>query len=178
MKPNPSLVASRPVIEGEIIRREHDVSATPGAVVLHTTENRHSVALRSNSRKRHATPPVVSITPEDAQRIIDAAENDRDRLLLTVLWQTGCRISEALELRGSDIEPTALYLRNLKHAPDAHKLVPLPAGSTLTAELALWQKAHHLEAHEPLFMPRRAAHSAGIRPGASSRQPASGPVYR
>lgn len=40
----------------------------------------------------------------EAHRIFDAAPDDRARLLLTLLWTTGGRITEVLRLRPSDIE--------------------------------------------------------------------------
>ena len=43
------------------------------------------------------------LTPEEAHLIIDAAENERDRLFLTLLWQTGARVSEAIAIRLDDV---------------------------------------------------------------------------
>ena len=43
------------------------------------------------------------LTPEEAHLVIDAAKNDRDRLLLMLLWQTGARISEAIAISLGDI---------------------------------------------------------------------------
>jgi site-specific recombinase XerD len=39
------------------------------------------------------------LTPEEAHLIIDATETERDRLFLTLLWQTGARVSEAIALK-------------------------------------------------------------------------------
>ena len=43
------------------------------------------------------------LTPEEAHKLIDATNNDRDQLLLRVLWETGVRVSEAISLRLADI---------------------------------------------------------------------------
>jgi integrase len=105
-------------------------------------EGYSALARRSVSftKRKRVTAPAVSIQPEQAQAIIDVAESKRDRPLLMVLWQTGARVSEALAVTGGDIEPDALWLRNLKQRTDRRgkRPVPLPAGSTLTAELALY----------------------------------------
>lgn len=43
------------------------------------------------------------LTPEEAHRLIDAAENERDRLFLRVLWETGVRVSEAIAVQLGDV---------------------------------------------------------------------------
>ena len=43
------------------------------------------------------------ITPEEAHRLIGAAENDRDRLFLRLLWETGLWVSEAISVRLGDV---------------------------------------------------------------------------
>ena len=43
------------------------------------------------------------LTPEEAHRLIDSAENERDRLLLRLLWETGVRVSEAIAVQLCDV---------------------------------------------------------------------------
>ena len=43
------------------------------------------------------------LTPSEAHQLTDAAANDRDRLLLRFLWETGVRISEAIGIRLGDV---------------------------------------------------------------------------
>lgn len=43
------------------------------------------------------------LTPEEAHHLIHAAENERDRLFLTLLWETGVRVSEAIRIRLGDV---------------------------------------------------------------------------
>ncbi len=43
------------------------------------------------------------LTPEEAHQLIDVADNQRDRLLLRLIWETGVRVSEAIGLRLRDI---------------------------------------------------------------------------
>jgi len=43
------------------------------------------------------------LTPEEAHQLIDAAENERDRLFLRLLWETGVRVSEAVRIKLGDV---------------------------------------------------------------------------
>ena len=43
------------------------------------------------------------LTPEEAHKLTDATENERDCLLLRLLWETGCRVSEAIAVRLEDV---------------------------------------------------------------------------
>ena len=123
-------------------------------LLLHSDGKRRSVALDPAKNKRWQPPE--GLAPADVQAIIDAAGNDRDRLLLRVLWATGGRISEALALRSCDIQRDALVLPNRKNPSQPTKRLFLPTGSLdLPGELLLWQKQQHLEDDEPLFYSRK-----------------------
>ena len=43
------------------------------------------------------------ITPEEAHQLINAAENERDCLLLRLLWETALRVSEAINVKLVDV---------------------------------------------------------------------------
>ncbi len=43
------------------------------------------------------------VTPDEAHPVIDACQNQRDCLLMRVLWGTGARVSEAIRLKLEDI---------------------------------------------------------------------------
>jgi len=47
-------------------------------------------------------PKVLS--EEDVYRLVEAAETPRDRLIILLLWETGCRPSELLNLRIGDMQ--------------------------------------------------------------------------
>ena len=47
--------------------------------------------------------PVSYLTEEDVKRLVEACKKERDRLLITLLFQTGVRISEALALTPASI---------------------------------------------------------------------------
>jgi len=56
------------------------------------------------------------LTPEDIRKVINHARNLRDRLLMQILWATGCRLTEMLMLTVKDIslKDRALYMWTLK----------------------------------------------------------------
>src|ERR1700730_12680148 len=83
--------------------------------------------------------PPEGFVPEDVLAVIEAATNERDRLLLLVLWATGARISEALALRPMDVRRDSLVLPNRKNPNMTVKRVFLPGPELgLTGELLLW----------------------------------------
>ena len=43
------------------------------------------------------------LTPQEAHHLTDATENERDRLFIRLLWETGVRVSEAIRLRLQDV---------------------------------------------------------------------------
>jgi integrase/recombinase XerD len=54
--------------------------------------------------------PVSYLTEEEIRQLVDACKKERDRLLITLLFQTGVRISEALSL-------TPAAIRNFEGKP-------------------------------------------------------------
>ncbi len=68
-----------------------------GTAVSHVTLAKAHVSHRLSRRLPYY------LTPEEVHCLIDAADNERDRLLLRLLWETGVRISEAIALRLGDI---------------------------------------------------------------------------
>jgi integrase len=96
--------------------------------------------------------------------VIAAAESERDRLLLRVLWATGGRISEVLALRAQDVRRDALVLPNRKNPSRPVKTVFLSAGDQdLPGELLLWQKAQGLADGAPLVASRKRGSDGSVR---------------
>lgn len=77
------------------------------------------------------------VTPEEAHRIIDAAQTMTHRLLLKTLWQSGGRVSEVLRLRPCDLarDKPALELVNLKQKKADRPTKIVYVGPDLLAEL-------------------------------------------
>lgn len=120
-------------------------------------------SVRSSAAKQWQPPE--GLAPDDVLAVIDAAPNERDRLLLRVLWATGARISEALALRPMDVRRDSLVLPNLKNPSRPTKRVFLPAGQAdLPGALLLWAKEYGLADHQPLFYSRKRAADGALRP--------------
>jgi integrase/recombinase XerD len=68
----------------------------------------------------------VYVTPAEAHAMMAAAENDKERLLIELLWYTGGRISEVLAVRAGDITETGIILPALKSRTRKNKHVILP----------------------------------------------------
>ena len=78
--------------------------------------------------------------PEQINRILSAAAPGRDRLLLTLLWRSGLRVSEALSLTGADVrlamQPPQLRVRRGKGGKA--RLVPVhPELAAMLAAVAM-----------------------------------------
>jgi site-specific recombinase XerD len=82
--------------------------------------------------------PHSLLTPRDVQRLIAECQNDRDRAFIAVLWETGARIGELIDLQVGDIEDTLIG----KHAvvsgkTGSRRLLLLESGAYLDAWLAM-----------------------------------------
>ena len=82
-----------------------------------------------------SAPKRLHLTPDEARRVIDASakvgrQGERDRLLLTLIYRHGLRVSEAVDLRWGDFDlddprQRILRVRRLKGSVDsAHSLEP------------------------------------------------------
>ncbi len=83
---------------------------------------------RPNVRRKH-------LSPDETRRVIDAAgkvgrQGERDKLLLTLIYRHGLRVSEAVDLRWTDFDLDApkarpFHVRRLKGSKDTtHTLEP------------------------------------------------------
>ena len=43
------------------------------------------------------------LTPDEARKLITVTGNERDRLFLRVLWETGARVSEAISIKLANV---------------------------------------------------------------------------
>ena len=105
-------------------------------------------------QKKSVKPILGFMTREEIDAVLGATDpatrsGQRDRLLFTVLYSTGARISEALQLRPQDVRDHAVHLRG-KGRRD--RTVPLwPWVERL---LHRWCKANHLGSAQWIFTNR------------------------
>jgi site-specific recombinase XerD len=99
--------------------------------------------------------PPVPILKEDVEQLISACNNGatglRNKALLDLLHRSGIRISEALALMPSDIEPIRVRIRHGKGNRD--RVAGIVGGGS--AWLAAWlrEREHHLglNGRQPVF---------------------------
>jgi site-specific recombinase XerD len=75
----------------------------------------------------------VALTPEEVSRLLAAVESPKVRVLLTVMYGCGLRISEAvrLEIRDVDSQRMVIHIRQSKGRKDRY----VPLGTSLLAQL-------------------------------------------
>ncbi len=60
--------------------------------------------IRTSQNEKKRRLPEDILTDEDVQRLLKAALNFRDRALISILYDTGCRAGELLAMRMKDVE--------------------------------------------------------------------------
>ena len=77
------------------------------------------------TRSKRSLP--IYPTASEIPLLLSACEHERDRRLLKLIWWTGGRISEVLQVRAGDLTKHGLRLTNLKQRQTREKHVFLPA---------------------------------------------------
>jgi len=89
------------------------------------------------------------LEPEQVERLIKAAANPRDRLLVRIPWRTGIRVSELIGIRLSDIDfdnrAIAIKIQKLRKKDgkrvDRRRIVPIDQGTLdMVREYLYWRK--------------------------------------
>ncbi len=90
-------------------------------------------------------------TREEVHRILEATENERDKLMLNLMWQTGLRVSELLSLKPSNIDfrGGVLKVPTLKRKGHPFRVIPLQP--SLLGELARFIASNKIGDEERLF---------------------------
>lgn len=82
--------------------------------------------------------PHNLLTPGDVQRMIAECRNDRDRAFIAVLWETGARIGELIDLQVGDIEEAVIgKYAVVSGKTGSRRLLLLESGPFLDAWLAV-----------------------------------------
>jgi len=93
------------------------------------------------------------LTPEEAHRLIDAGENERDRLFLRLLWETGVRVSEAIALRLKDVGRDGIRVLG-KGAVE--RVVFVQDG--LVSAILFYAQERGMERNDYVFLSRKGGH--------------------
>jgi site-specific recombinase XerD len=115
-----------------------------------------SIAVRKQKRKL-----VKTLAVEEIERLIDAAENPRDRAIITVFYSTGCRLAGLIGMRIENIQRNGTHA-TIRVIEKSHKerIVPL--------------NARAVEALQSVIGERK----SGFVFQSSYRAPGSGTIYK
>lgn len=92
-----------------------------------------------------------------------AASNGQCRVLLGVLWSTGCRVSEALGVRVADLDAREMLvtLSTLKKRRVSRRVVPVPGA--YMAEVLAWCHSNNLHGDVRVFQWHRTSAWSHVR---------------
>lgn len=95
--------------------------------------------IRTGARKNNDTLPEDLLTEDEVKKIIGACRNPRDRAIVAVLWESGCRIGELLNLRIRHVSFEENLTRINVHGKTGARRVPLIDSTPYLAE---WLENH------------------------------------
>lgn len=93
------------------------------------------------------------LTPEEAHQLIEVADNERDRLFLRLLWETGARVSEAIAIKLEDVSRDGIRILG---KGGTERIVYVQDG--LVASILMWAQEIGLNRHGYLFPSRKGDH--------------------
>ena len=93
------------------------------------------------------------LTPDEVHQLIDSAGNERDRLLLRVLWEAGVRVSEAISIKLRDVGRDGIRVLG---KGGVERVVFVQEG--LLSSILFYAQDHGLERNDYLFPSRKGGH--------------------
>ena len=111
----------------------------------------HRATGRLSGQLSHKLP--YYITPDEAHKAIEATENERDRLFLRVLWETGARISEAIPITLADIGRNGIRVLG-----KGGKERVIFIQDSLVSAILFYAQEQRLEREDYLFPSRKGGH--------------------
>jgi len=93
------------------------------------------------------------LTPDEAHLLINAADNERDRLFLTTLWETGARVSEAIRIRLADVSRDGIRVLGKGHV---ERVIFVQEG--LVTAILFYAQDRDMQRNDLLFPSRKGGH--------------------
>ncbi len=81
--------------------------------------------LKTSSKSRNNKLPKDLLIEDDVKRMIDAADNPRDKALIALLWETGARIGEIYDLKVGDFQDYTYGLQIVIRGKTGARRLPL-----------------------------------------------------
>ena len=98
---------------------------------------------------RHREIPKY-LTFEEVEKVLSQVSNHRDKLIISLLWQTGLRVSELLSLKREDVDFYNQTIKTITEKRKGHIRI-IPISSSLAGEIAKWIADKQISAGQPLF---------------------------
>ena len=93
------------------------------------------------------------LIPDEAHQLIDAADDERDRLFLRTLWETGARVSEAIKVRPADVSRDGIRVLG---KGGVERVIFVQDG--LVTAVLFYARDRDLERNDYLFPSRKGGH--------------------
>jgi integrase/recombinase XerD len=105
----------------------------------------------SSYLKRPGTGELEHITEDEARQMIGEAPDRTKQLLFKMLWQTGARISEILEISPSDVnfEESMVTIHRKKRTDGAVQELPIPR--ELSSDLRIYCQERDVDPEDPII---------------------------
>lgn len=113
--------------------------------------------LRAIPFKRCTKPTIGFMTREEVAAILAACDNTtwssrRDRVLFTLMYNTGARVSEIIQLQAGDADGQVVRLHG-----KGRKDRQIPLWPQTRRLIQQWRRTHALQSNQPMFTNRRGA---------------------
>ena len=119
-----------------------------------TPDSKSQIALARAHVSKHISRRLpYYLTPDEAHLLIDAANNERDRLFLRTLWETGARVSEAIKVRPADVSRNGIRVLG---KGGVERVIFVQDG--LVTAILLYARDGNLERDDYLFPSRKGGH--------------------
>ena len=124
--------------------------AVPGA----RAKPASTIARARSQVSRHLSRPLpYYLTVEEAHKLVDVADTERDRLFLRLFWETGVRVSEAIALTLGDVGRDGIRVLG---KGNVERVVFVQDG--LVKAILFYAQENVLERHDFLFPSRKGGH--------------------
>jgi integrase len=95
--------------------------------------------IKTTEKRNNNKLPEELLTEEEVKRMISAAWTPRDRAIISLLWESGCRVGELLTMRTKNVSFEENLTRIVIHGKTGARRVPLLDSTPYLAE---WLENH------------------------------------
>ena len=119
-----------------------------------TLKSGSQIALARAHVSRHISRRLpYYLTPDEAHELVDATDNERDRLFLRTLWETGARVSEAIRITLADVSRDGIRVLG---KGGVERVIFVQDG--LVTAILFYARDRDLERNDYLFPSRKGGH--------------------